>query len=250
MKIFQYNFYLLYSCKYPNRIRESDAFENLFTFGNFLKEPKRIVKLRRCLHISHIIPRFSLGKRKKIPYIDRFRENSEEMAVQPVGKTSSLCHVAMVAYLSACMHTCSTMVYQFRGSGRLRGGRKGDVIGAHGRIGGHRVARKFDQTRGGVLPNLNLLRGRVLCVSCDVSRKRCGTQPRKTHPSNWLFSLMAKMARTNGIRRNKLSCFTLSRLINYWTLKILIVQVRENWRDSRVYCCAMFGGVVTGDWVW
>lgn len=47
----------------------------------------------------------------------------------------------------AGVRACNIVVYQFRGPGRLRGDRKGDVIGAYGRGGQRRVARKFDRTR-------------------------------------------------------------------------------------------------------
>lgn len=46
-----------------------------------------------------------------------------------------------------CVRSCNVVVYQFRGPGRLRGDRKGDVIGVHGRIDCRRVVRKFDRAR-------------------------------------------------------------------------------------------------------
>ena len=161
----------------------------MFTFRRF-SEPKDtlsiiflvlpLVELRRCLHVSSIIPRIEFERKKKkkrkpvhclsTRFARKSRKNSKEMAVQPVGRRHrARCHVATVAwyaYVDACMHTCGMMVYQFRGFGRLRRGRKGDVIGAHGLVGGHRVARKFRIKREEEFQsnlNLEILRSSSAC---------------------------------------------------------------------------------------
>lgn len=82
----------------------------------------------------------------------------------------------------AGVRACNVVVYQFRGPGRLRGDRKGDVIGAHGRIGGRWVARKFDRARR----VLRKPRGPSIVLCCrGVCYKRYDTRRHnlETHPS-------------------------------------------------------------------